>query len=492
MGDTILLELTKSNRKYKCPFCDKKDTAINLVYHIQEKHEEMIPEGYTATRVVFNYINHKDHGTCVNPKCHNETQWNEDAGKYDRYCSQKCIDEYIKTRNERMMKKYGTTNLLNDEEQQKKMLSNRKISGEYKWSDGTTKSYCGSYEKKLLEFLDKTMHCKSKDVQSPGPMIVYEYEGEYHKWITDIFYVPANLVFDVKDGGNNPNNRKMVEYREKQIAKERAIQSQKEYNYIRLTNNNFEQLLYVLSELKEKALEGETKDTVISINESSEIIDEEVGGIPPQGATDMYLAPCTTNYSFTAPDLCLTTSKYYDDMIFKVIDGKLRKVKPSKKIDEYTLFKYKLDDGQSKLNEILENVNKEVSPDYLYKTLTNSKDLLDCNQLFFDEEFQVVLNGFQEAKEKIDIIKESIQWQYDVAMNKARCLPVLNPRDMKLIKESLSNYTNINITQALNGKYFAINEETNEVSKQYDDLDELMHSTFIFDFLNSNKKVNEK
>ena len=127
MGDTILLELTKSNRKYKCPFCDKKDTAINLVYHIQEKHEEMIPEGYTATRVVFNYINHKDHGTCVNPKCHNETQWNEDVGRYDRYCSQKCTDEYIRVRNERMIKKYGTTNLLNDEEQQKKMLSNRKI-----------------------------------------------------------------------------------------------------------------------------------------------------------------------------------------------------------------------------------------------------------------------------------------------------------------------------------------------------------------------------
>ena len=45
-----------------------------------------------------------------------------------------------------MVGKYGKTTLLNDPEQQKKMLANRHISGEYEWTDGNIKTYTGSYE----------------------------------------------------------------------------------------------------------------------------------------------------------------------------------------------------------------------------------------------------------------------------------------------------------------------------------------------------------
>ena len=43
------------------------------------------------------------------------------------------------------------------EEGLKKMLENRKISGVYTFKDGEKKKYCGSYELKALEFMDKVL-----------------------------------------------------------------------------------------------------------------------------------------------------------------------------------------------------------------------------------------------------------------------------------------------------------------------------------------------
>ena len=70
-------------RKYKCVFCDKRYDRNSMVTHVASNHEEMIPEGYTARRVVFNYFNHKEYGTCV--ICGKRTEWIEEAGHYDRY-----------------------------------------------------------------------------------------------------------------------------------------------------------------------------------------------------------------------------------------------------------------------------------------------------------------------------------------------------------------------------------------------------------------------
>ena len=66
-----------------------------------------------------------------------------------------------------MIKVYGKETLLDDIDwQNDKMLANRKISGKYKWSDGTYKTYVGSYEKKFLEFADKVMNIDSKDIMA--------------------------------------------------------------------------------------------------------------------------------------------------------------------------------------------------------------------------------------------------------------------------------------------------------------------------------------
>lgn len=69
-------------KKVKCPFCNYKGTKEQVIHHIEIKHDDYIPEEYTATRVLFNELHHKTHGTCV--ICHRETEWNEERGKYNR------------------------------------------------------------------------------------------------------------------------------------------------------------------------------------------------------------------------------------------------------------------------------------------------------------------------------------------------------------------------------------------------------------------------
>lgn len=239
------------SKKYRCMYCNRSFERKELIEHIENDHSDMIPKDYSAARLVYNQINKRTHGTCM--ICKKETKWDENKQRYDSLCgSKKCHDEYVKMVRTRMVRKYGTETLLNNPEHQKKMLANRSISGYYKFKDGGRIGYVGSYEKKFLEFLDVFLNVKSSDILSPGPTILYNYRGKDHFWVTDFLYEPYNLVFDVKDGGSNPNTREMKEYRDKQKAKELAIKEQGEYNYIRLTDNNFEQLIEVFLLLKEQ------------------------------------------------------------------------------------------------------------------------------------------------------------------------------------------------------------------------------------------------
>lgn len=271
----VLLESNSNKKKYvkkiKCPYCEKRLARKELIYHVDRVHSDLIPENFTATRVVFNTINHKEKGTCI--ICGKESAWDESKGRYDRLCSNpKCHETYLTQVRSRMYNKYGTTNLITDkrfaEEQQKKMLANRRISGTYKFQNGDTKTYTGSYEKNCLEFMDTVLNCKSEDIVAPGPTIEYTLNGINHLYISDIYYVPYNLIIEIKDGGDNPNTRSMEEYRAKQIAKEKAIIESGKYNYLRLTNNNFSQLLKIFAELKFQLLDG-CNDPVIDINEMS-------------------------------------------------------------------------------------------------------------------------------------------------------------------------------------------------------------------------------
>ena len=268
----------KTSIKYHCPFCDEKYPRMELIDHVEKEHSALIPENYTATRVVYEAINKTDHGTCMICK-KNVYTWNEKISRYNNLCDNpKCREEVRRIALERHMRVYNKPTLLNDPMQQEKMLSNRHISGKYKYSDGTIFTYTGRYEKATIEFMDKVLNIDSKDIQMPGPVLDYEFHGETHSWITDIYYIPANLIIEVKDGGNNPNKREMPVYRGKQLAKEVMITNLGKFNYLRLTNNNFAQLLEALAEIKYENLDQKTANHVSFFINESGIIEEEATG----------------------------------------------------------------------------------------------------------------------------------------------------------------------------------------------------------------------
>ena len=278
-------------KTFACPYCNTKFPRNKLVDHIIKKHEDEIPEDLAPAQVGFDIINSKPdhHGTCV--VCHGPTKWNSKTQKYFRVCSDACKKKLREQYKKNMIRVYGKTHLLDDPEQQEKMLAHRHISGTYTWDDGTKFTYTGSYEKKLLEFLDDVMNYDSKDVMTPGPVLEYEYKGKKLHWITDCMILSLNLIIEIKDGGSSPNNRPMKTYREKQIYKEKMITNLGIYNYIRLTDNDFGQLLSMLAEMKFQQVEsnGTDKTPMYRIHESEENYLKSVGDIAIQELNNTYL-----------------------------------------------------------------------------------------------------------------------------------------------------------------------------------------------------------
>lgn len=392
MSEATIEEASYSSRKYRCPYCDNHISRDNLPSHIEDKHEDMIPKDMTPLQITFNTINKKNHGVCT--ICRNESPWNEQKGRYDRICEKKsCHDTYVKTMKSRMINKYGREHNLNDADVQSMMLKNRKISGTYIWSDSTKFSYCGTYEKTLLEFLDKVLLCKSEDIITPGPVIDYTFNGENHQWITDLYYIPYNLCFDVKDGGSNPNTRPMEEYRNKQTAKEIAIKEQGKYNYIRLTNNDFTQLFEIFLELKLSFDDNK----IVRINEECSTTINALPSIDKEKG--QYIIQYMMKNTFTNGYAYTTNNELTDDInIIDTFGNKsiIQRDEFLNMIDEYTIFKYIGDYIEE------ETISYNTYPiDYYYTNLTGRR-LIDDKQIFIDSNF-VIENKLED---KLNALKE--------------------------------------------------------------------------------------
>lgn len=264
------------SKKVKCPFCNKRDFKEKIISHIDKDHEDMIPENYDAARILYD-TTHKTYGKCV--VCGAPTDWNPKTEKYSRLCDKPSCKESLRNKfKKNMIKVYGKTTLLDDIDHQERMLANRSISGVYTYSDGTKFTYTGSYELNAIRFMDEVLECNSKDIIMPGPTIEYEdRNGGTRKWITDIYYIPYNLIIEVKDGGKNPNTRTMTVYRDKQIDKEKSIIKLGKYNYLRLTDNDFGQLMEIMAILKYEEINPDMKNdnVVIRINESTDEAEED-------------------------------------------------------------------------------------------------------------------------------------------------------------------------------------------------------------------------
>lgn len=375
---------------HKCLYCDNRYTRQDLVTHIEEEHEHEIPEGFTAFRLVFNYVNKKPltyHGKCT--ECGSSTPWDENKGRYDRQCGRKtCHDSYVKKFEENMMKTRGVTRISATEEGQKKMLAARKISGVYKFRDGGEKTYCGSYERKALEFMDKVLEIKSADIMAPGPILEYQHNGKTHIYITDFYYQPYNLIIEVKDGGDNPNKRNMPEYRQKQIEKERYIIKYTNYNYLRLTNNDLQQLMSIFVMLKLQMVEN-TGERVIHVNENSTPLNEYMnalmsGKVVGLEDSDAYIVNYLPKQTFTGEpsEVDLDNRKrklaVSNGTFTKVAhvdeDGILSTGNFDEVIDLKTASYYKLDKSVKEVSDILKPYLGEIVSEYfVYESLTGKK-----------------------------------------------------------------------------------------------------------------------
>lgn len=232
---------------YKCPVCAKKfKTLSGWGGHMDTNHPDQRPEGYSTSRFFYYVMTGKTHGVCRT--CKKDTPWNEGSMKYDQYCTNpECKQAYAKIAKSRMIGKYGKTHLLNDPKMQKKMLEHRKISGKYKFSDGTEFGYVGSYEKEFLKMMDTLMDWHTNDLMSPSPHVYYyEYKNpkddpknQGTKFYIPDFYIPSlNLEIEIKQ--QTSTNKAMTDItRVKEKLKDEVLMSNKDVNYIKINDNDF-------------------------------------------------------------------------------------------------------------------------------------------------------------------------------------------------------------------------------------------------------------
>lgn len=260
-GETV----AKKKRLY-CKHCDFFCfSPDDLAAHTEKKHADLIPPEMDSWQYLYYLRTGKTHGTCV--VCKGDTGWNKKTHKYHRFCKNpKCKEKYIETFRNRMIGKYGKTTLLNDPEHQKKMLANRKISGEYLWRDHSTKStYTGSYERSFLEFLDQIVEMSPQDVMAPSPHTYwYIYEGQKHFYMPDVFIPSLGVEIEIKDGGSNPNTHHKIQQvdKVKELLKD-AVLAKGHYDYLKIVDKDNEKFFKYLEEVKGRAFYGGKKHIVM-------------------------------------------------------------------------------------------------------------------------------------------------------------------------------------------------------------------------------------
>lgn len=264
---------------FKCPYCNTKYIDKKALYaHISKMHPESIPHGMSPAQAYFNNKYKKSGGRCV--ICGRTTNWNESVERYDRLCSAECKAKYKEDFSKKMMKKYGKVHLLDSDEQQKKMLARRSISGIYTWSDGKSKfTYTGSYEHDFLTFLDRFMQFNPNDVFAPAPQ-AFKYvddKGKDRFYIPDFYIASINTLVEIKSRNQNEHFSRTGTDALKEKMKDKVMQDQTQYNFVKILDKDYSIFINFLIDLKnERIKETECKRPVISISESLSIVEENL------------------------------------------------------------------------------------------------------------------------------------------------------------------------------------------------------------------------
>lgn len=253
------------SRKIHCAYCDTFLQDVNhYVSHLERKHKENIPEGMDGWQFAYYLRTNKTHGTCI--ICKKDTTWNPVTHKYHRFCNNpKCKEKYREEFKSRMIGKYGKISLLDDPEQQRKMLSNRSISGTYTWRDKVhTSTYTGTYELSFLEFLDHVLDFDPEDVMSPSPHTYwYEYEGEKHFYIPDFFIPSLNLEIEIKEGTNQHPKNLAVDKVKERLKDDVMKSNASTFNYLKIIEKDNKKFLKYLMVAKEKFINNDNSHIVM-------------------------------------------------------------------------------------------------------------------------------------------------------------------------------------------------------------------------------------
>ena len=263
-------------KRITCKFCGEYMKSYDsYVSHIESSHSESIPQDMTAWKFVYYLKTGKTHGSCI--ICKKDTEWNEKTHKYHRFCNNpKCKEKYVETFRNRMIGKYGKVNLLNDPEQQKKMLANRKISGVYTWRDHVHETpYTGTYELSFLKFLDEIMEFNPEDVIGPSPHTYYYiYDGQKHFYIPDFFIPSLNLEIEIKEGTNNHPKIQAVDKVKERLKDEVMKSNSNSFNYIKIIEKNNFRFIEFLDESKKRFLNGDKRPIVMCETVEDNLFDE--------------------------------------------------------------------------------------------------------------------------------------------------------------------------------------------------------------------------
>ena len=404
-------KISENHKKILCPYCTKKIQVKNMPSHIDTYHQDRIVEGLTPLQMTYHLYNkypfefRRKCRVCGKP-----TDWDESKGRYNFLCNNpKCKESWIKT----MKTNIGDKNLTSNPEGLKRLLASRHISGVYKFSSGGEVTFTGSYELETLKFLDRIMDVKVEDIMVPGPIIEYEFNGEKHQYISDIYYIPYNLIIEVKDGGDNPNtNQAMALVRAKQIAKEKYVIDHTDYNYLRLTNKNFSQLMIVFTDLKMHVKDYD-KSRVIHVNEN--MFAAVQGMMLPEPKFSEKKDLVVVNYlkknTYTDyPNIAVSDNPKFDS-VFTRENGKL--IMTDKSILENSIYTpYIVRDARYVLKEyILPYIDKEIDENFIYESIFEHP-MVTTDQIMLESNVEPYKDYYQTLRE----ITEKISgYRYDFA-----------------------------------------------------------------------------
>lgn len=251
---------------YKCCFCRKRYLSKDALYdHMEKEHSDELG-GLPAMQVYFNFHNrydlHKEFGKSVISG--KPTKFNLITGRYERFADESERAQYRELFKKNMERVYGKDTILDEPDQQKKMLSGRSISGSYRWSDNKhVFTYTGSFERKFLEFLDLYLGWdNADDIMMPAPQIFpwKDSDGKDHFHIPDCYIQSSNLIINIKSSENKHYRLRDIEDENNEDA---AIKKSGKFNYLKLYDNNFEAFVSVLKDIEDDP------DKIISVDSMS-------------------------------------------------------------------------------------------------------------------------------------------------------------------------------------------------------------------------------